>query len=95
MYLRVSELVADERSTSLMKNFSKDKDGNWCSLNRLALSSVVALVMLSKKYNRFPPNQKMLSMFLKELPGQSAAAIGFINYISSAINIDICLTTRD
>jgi len=42
MYLRVSELVADERSTSLMKNFSKDKDGNCCSLNRLALSSVVA-----------------------------------------------------
>jgi len=29
MYLRVSELVADERSTPLMTNFSKDKDGNW------------------------------------------------------------------
>ncbi len=29
MYLRVSELVADERSTPLMTNFNKDKDGNW------------------------------------------------------------------
>ncbi|MFK5893847.1 MAG: site-specific integrase [Pseudomonadota bacterium] len=29
MYLRISELVADERSTPLMTNFRKDKDGNW------------------------------------------------------------------
>lgn len=29
MYLRISELVADERSTPVMGNFSKDQDGNW------------------------------------------------------------------
>lgn len=29
MYLRISELVADERSTPIMGNFRKDMDGNW------------------------------------------------------------------
>ncbi len=29
MYLRVSELVADERSTPVMGDFRKDHDGNW------------------------------------------------------------------
>lgn len=29
MYLRISELVADERSTPLMSDFQKDMDGNW------------------------------------------------------------------
>ena len=29
MYLRISELVADERSTPLMSDFRKDLDGNW------------------------------------------------------------------
>jgi site-specific recombinase XerD len=29
MYLRISELVADERSTPLMGDFSKDQDKNW------------------------------------------------------------------
>jgi integrase len=29
MYLRVSELVADERSTPVMGDFRKDSDGNW------------------------------------------------------------------
>jgi len=29
MYLRISELVSDERSTPLMANFYKDDDGNW------------------------------------------------------------------
>ena len=29
MYLRVSELVADERSTPVMSDFRKDPDGNW------------------------------------------------------------------
>ncbi|VAW75510.1 Site specific recombinase, phage integrase [hydrothermal vent metagenome] len=29
MYLRVSELVADERSTPVMSDFRKDHDGNW------------------------------------------------------------------
>lgn len=29
MYLRISELVADERSTPLMGDFRKDSDGNW------------------------------------------------------------------
>lgn len=29
MYLRISELVADERSTPVMGDFRKDMDGNW------------------------------------------------------------------
>ncbi len=29
MYLRISELVADERSLPLMSDFQKDQDGNW------------------------------------------------------------------
>lgn len=29
MYLRISELVADERATPVMGDFSKDYDGNW------------------------------------------------------------------
>ncbi len=29
MYLRISELVADERSTPVMSDFRKDVDGNW------------------------------------------------------------------
>ena len=29
MYLRISELVVDERSTPLMSDFRKDQDGNW------------------------------------------------------------------
>lgn len=29
MYLRISELVADERSTPVMGDFRKDSDGNW------------------------------------------------------------------
>lgn len=29
MYLRISELVADERSSPIMGNFRKDLDGNW------------------------------------------------------------------
>ncbi len=29
MYLRISELVADERSTPIMGDFQKDMDGNW------------------------------------------------------------------
>ena len=29
MYLRISELVADERSTPTMGDFRKDRDGNW------------------------------------------------------------------
>ena len=29
MYLRVSELVADERSAPVMGDFKKDRDGNW------------------------------------------------------------------
>lgn len=29
MYLRISELVADERSTPLMCDFERDRDGNW------------------------------------------------------------------
>lgn len=29
MYLRISELVADERSTPVMGDFRKDRDGNW------------------------------------------------------------------
>ena len=29
MYLRISELVADERSTPLLSDFRKDNDGNW------------------------------------------------------------------
>jgi len=29
MYLRISELVADERSTPLMKNFTRDHDSHW------------------------------------------------------------------
>lgn len=29
MYLRISELVADERSTPVMSDFRKDQDGNW------------------------------------------------------------------
>jgi len=29
MYLRISELVADERSTPVMSDFRKDHDGNW------------------------------------------------------------------
>lgn len=29
MYLRISELVADERSTPMMGDFQKDQDGNW------------------------------------------------------------------
>jgi len=29
MYLRISELVADERSTPVMSDFRKDNDGNW------------------------------------------------------------------
>ena len=29
MYLRISELVADERSTPVMGDFQKDMDGNW------------------------------------------------------------------
>ena len=30
MYLRISELVADERSSPVMSDFKKDRDGNWC-----------------------------------------------------------------
>ena len=29
MYLRISELVSDERSTPVMSDFRKDNDGNW------------------------------------------------------------------
>jgi integrase len=29
MYLRISELVADERSAPVMGDFKKDRDGNW------------------------------------------------------------------
>ena len=29
MYLRISELVADERSAPMMSDFRKDRDGNW------------------------------------------------------------------
>ena len=29
MYLRISELVADERSAPVMGDFQKDQDGNW------------------------------------------------------------------
>lgn len=29
MYLRISELVADERSTPMMSHFHRDSDGNW------------------------------------------------------------------
>ena len=59
MYLRISELVADERSTPVMSDFRKDIDGNWWlhvtgkgNKNRIVTVSEDMLQSL-KRYRRF------------------------------------------
>jgi integrase len=59
MYLRISELVADERSTPIMGDFRKDMDGNWWfhvigkgNKSRIVTVSNALLVAL-KRYRTF------------------------------------------
>ena len=59
MYLRISELVADERSTPVMGDFRKDMDGNWWfhvtgkgNKSRIVTVSIAMLKAL-KRYRKF------------------------------------------
>jgi site-specific recombinase XerD len=59
MYLRISELVADERSTPIMGDFRKDMDGNWWfhvigkgNKSRIVTVSNALLIAL-KRYRTF------------------------------------------
>ena len=59
MYLRISELVKDERSTPIMGDFKKDQDGNWWfhvtgkgNKNR-KITTCDAMLKALKRYRKF------------------------------------------
>jgi integrase len=93
MYLRISELVADERSTPVMGDFRKDMDGNWWfhvtgkgNKSRIVTVSIAMLKAL-KRYRKhlglsaLPSPEEKIPLVSKVLGRGSVTSTRKVRYI--------------
>jgi len=93
MYLRISELVADERSTPVMGDFRKDMDGNWWfhvtgkgNKSRIVTVSIAMLKAL-KRYRKYlglsalPSPEEKIPLVSKVLGRGSVTSTRKVRYI--------------